>query len=438
VPRLQSFRTEPYDRYLALLFDRCEMGLFLELDGPLNVPQVSLAVQLLLEAIPLLRCQFVEHWWQPRFEEVPEVTPARIVATEVEGDPEESFLDFLRRPMDHSWRVVVRNGVRGTLEVKLDHRLADFRALTQLVYLLAEVYSQLERDPGYVPPPQPFERGYRQVTRTIPFRQRLRYLQAARQATRKFGRPGRWRLPSLPSLDAKQGTVLHTFDAAEVEALEAYGCDIGGTVFHVLMAAYFLTMVEFLRDSDPLLQVITSIDLRRYLPPDRPVAICNLMGSEFLHFRHDRPASLAEVVREIHEQLFERRGAGLGLGAGYAAQDLVPMLRGLPQAIPFGWLRRYSRGWKAKLLGSLERYFIQAHQGGDLNPQRLRFGNLSPQRAFGCPAPLGIPGDYHFGMTGFNGTVTGYWRGGPQPELEQIHANVLRLLAPVLSTPAST
>jgi hypothetical protein len=426
----QRFPTEPFDRLLALL-DRCQMAVQVELDGPLEVARVSRAVQLVLDAVPLFRCRFVERWWQPRWEEAPGVTAAEVVSAEEGGGPEQRFFDFLARAMDHPLKAVVGNGVRGTFTLKFDHRLADYRSLLQVLYLVAEVYSLLERDPGYVLPAHPvFERGVGQITRGVALGQRLRLLRSLRRPA-----PGRWRLPDLPPPRPELASVLHTFGPPEVDALESYGCSLRGTVFHVLLAAFFLAMVEVLGDSDAVLPVMTSVDLRRYLPPGGPFSFCNLLGHEVLYLRRDR-ASVADVVRDFREQLVGRRGAWLGLATGPAALDLIPLVRFLPRVIPFAWLRRWSRGWKARQFGSRERPWIQAHQGGEFNPARLRFGSLSPQRAFGCPGPVGIPGDYHFGMSEFAGTVTAYWGCGSRAEMEDLRARVLGHLAPVLSAAA--
>jgi hypothetical protein len=347
------------------------------------------------------------------------------------------LFDFLARPMDHPLQAVVGNGVRGTLALKIDHRLADYRSLIEILYLLAEVYSRLEKDPAYVLPAHPrFERGVRQVTRAVALGQRLRLLRSLRRAARRSGPCGRWRLPKPLPADTEAASVLHTFGPREVEALEAYGCSLRATVFQVLLAAFFLAMAEVLGDSDALLPVVTSIDLRRYLPPGGPFPFGNLTGNEMLYLRRDRPASVAEVVGDVQEQLFERRDAGLGLAAGPATLDLIPLLRHLPGVIPFALLRRWSRRWMARQFGSRERPWVQAHQGGELSPQRLRFGSLSPQRVFGCPGPLEIPGQYHFGMTSFADTVTAYWGCGPKAEMEDLRARVLGFLAPAFGTAA--
>jgi len=429
----QRFPTEIRDRLLAVM-GRFEMAVFLELDGPLNVPRLLHAVQLILDAIPLLRCRFVEHWWQPRYEEMPQATADRIVATETAGDPNQRFFDFLAQPMDHSLQVVLHNGIRGTLALKLDHRLADYRSLIQITYLLAEVYSRLEKDPRYVLPTHPrFERGLRQLTRTMALRQRLQLQQSWRRKKALLATSGRWRLPSLPPANPELVSVLHTFNSTEVEALEDYGCSLRATVFHVLLSAFFLAMVEHLKDSDALLPVLTSMDLRRYLRPDEPFSFGNLTGTEVLFLRRD-PVSLARVVRDVREQLFERRDAGLGL-SGPASLELIPWLRFLSSSIPFAWLRRWSRKQMVPMLGSRERPWIRALPGGELSYERLRFGSLLPQRAFGCPGPLDVPGQYHFGMTGFAGTITAYWSCGPKAEMETLRARMLNILAPILSTP---
>lgn len=431
----QSFRTEISDRVVALM-GRFEMAVFVELNDALNVPQVLRAMQLILDAIPLLRCRFVEHWWQPRYEEDPKITADRIVATATDGDPERCFFDFLAQPMDHSLQAVVHNGVRGTLALKLDHRLADYRSLTEILYLVAEVYSQLEKDPHYVLPAYArFERGLRQLTRRLPLRQKLRLLRSRRRWRKLVSVSGRWRLPSFFASNPESVCVLHTFSASEVEALEAYGCSLRGTVFHVLLSAFFSAMTEFLADSDSLLPVITSMDLRRHLPPDQPFPFGNLTGIEFLFLRRD-PSSLPEVVRDVQKQLFEWRDAGLGLTVS-ASLDVIPLLRLLPDFLPFALLCRRTRARMARMFESRERPWIQALPGGELNPERLRFGSLLPLRAFGCPGSLDVSGQYHFGMTGFAGTVTAYWGSGPKAEMENLRTRVLKVLAPVLSNPAS-
>lgn len=193
-------------------------------------------------------------------------------------------------------------------------------------------------------------------------------------------------------------------------------------------------MTEILPDSDSLLPVVTSMDLRRYLPPDQPFSFGNLTGIEFLFLRRDPSPSLAEVVRDVQKQLFEWREAGLGLTV-VASLELLPVLRFLSGVIPFAWLRWRRRARITQMLEVREMPSIHALPGGEFNPERLHFGSLLPQRVFGCPGWLDVGGQCHFGMTGFAGTVTAYWGSGPKKEMEDLRGRVLNILAPVFSKP---
>jgi NRPS condensation-like uncharacterized protein len=241
-------------------------------------------------------------------------------------------------------------------------------------------------------------------------------------------------MPAEPQRKCHFTYALHTFDSEQVAALEEYGCDRGVTTFQVLLAAYFLAMAAALPDSDKVLTLLVPVDLRRYLPNPEPFRWCNFTGFENLFLHQDSTSSLDSVVEEIRQQMLQRRGEGTGLASLPVVLDMLP--GGLPGSlVPFAIRRQIKRAELRQLRKSRERDLLYGSHGGNLDDDRLRFGNVPVRHAIGCPGEVQNPGAFGFGTTGFGDTLTMFCGSGPIEEMERIVRHMLELLSPALANP---
>jgi NRPS condensation-like uncharacterized protein len=429
--------TEPMDRFIALLWGgppaRPAMTVCLELNGKIDVSRMTRSLQLVLDAIPLFRCRFVEHWWKPYWEEQPGRTAEDMVVAKPYSDPERHLQDLLEEPLESGISVMIWQGPTDMIGLKFDHRFGDFRAFVEFVNVLGEVYTRLCDDGDYVfPSCTSFPRDIRQLTRSLSFRKRIELFRSFYRSTRSLKASGWWRLPTIPQRDGGFTYVHHTFNPQQVAQLEDYGYARGATPFQVLLAAYFIAMTETLPESDDVLTVLVPVDLRRFLPNPEPFRWCNLVGNELLFLHNAYPTSLDASVKEVRGQMVERRAQGMGLASPNVVLDILP--GGIMEAlVPFAlrhWIRRIEIKQLAK---SRLRKMLYASHGGEYDAGRLRFGEISVRHAFGCPGEIRIPGYNGFGMDSFAGTLTMWCGCGPRDEMRRVQRKMREVLSPLFS-----
>jgi NRPS condensation-like uncharacterized protein len=433
----RRFPAERMDRWMAWLLGdppaRNEMTVCMELDGEIAVPRLIRALQLVLDAVPLFRCRFVEHWWTPYWEEDPDRAAEQMVVVKPRSEPESHLQELWRESLEHGVKLIVWRGSTDALGVKFDHRFGDYRTLVELVNMIAEVYTRLCEDGDYrLPAYPPIERGLRQLTSGMSFRKRIALFRSFCGTTSACVSSGVWRLPARPLRDCHFTFALHTFHGRQLADLEDYGCERGATTFQVLLAAYFIAMTEALPDSDDLLPIIVPVDLRRFLPNPQPFRWCNFSGWELLFLQNAPLSSLDAIVEQVREQMFKHRAEGVGLASLPVILDMVP--GGLPGSLaPFS-LRRLIRRREIKQMSTnRRRKMLYGSHGGNLDSGRLRFGEIAVRHAIGCPGEVQLPGMFGFGTTSFADTLTMFCGSGPHDEMQAVQQRMLELLSPVFS-----
>ena len=427
-----TFRTEPGDRQLAAAGTGC-MRLTLSLDGILELSRLRRAVEQVLDAVPILKCRFDDQRWRPRWNAAVGVGADDVLLVRSAGES----------PTAAGWehtagafRIEVSRGVTDQVVVWLDHALGDFRALMKCVQLLADTYVALERDPSYrlgVFPP--FERGFRAFARRLPWSERRQILSSGFRVLGEWSRCGKWRVSRAEpdAAAASRHYVRQELGAEAVARLESYGVRRRVTVYHLLVAAYFLALTAVLPDSDACLAIGAPIDLRRRFGTPASFDVANLCGVEPIMLRRSADAALESTAEAVREQLTGARRSILGTaGSPLFTACLPPPLPWLGELLPFEVLRRWNRRQRAAANRGRELRSVMASIGEHIDSERTRFGTVRIRDAEAELLPLDVVGCLALHVLAFDDRRSLWIGWGTLEEMSAIRDGLMRVLEPAL------
>jgi NRPS condensation-like uncharacterized protein len=372
--------------------------------GRINKDRMGRAVRLSLEAEPVLGCRFVVRWWRPYWErrdDLDELELCGVVETE---DVETELQRFLAMPTDPCKDPQVLAHIlraeNDTLCIKLNHMTADAGGTKEYVCLLAALYRKLTEDPGYVPRPNlKGSRSFRQVSRRFGFLDMLRIVGCGLRDTIEDTFPLRsWTFPAAQGLPEKRSYVIRRIGSERFRALKAFGDRHRATVNDVVVAALYRALLLRIHPAPgEALRMVTTADLRRYLPSEKAGALCNLSGFVHLNPGVEMGKTLEDATIRIRDLMNRKKASYLGLG-DYPFAALV--FKGLP----FAWARRLL--YRAiDLLSKPGAAWPGLTNLGVLRPQELVFGGPEVTDAF-LTAPIPFPPLVVLGVSGFRESLT--------------------------------
>lgn len=313
-----------------------------ELEGLLDAAQMKRAVRLSVDAAPVLGCRWVERGWRApqwlRRDDLDEVSLCTLQETD---DWEAARRDFLittilpeTDPLVQVLVIRIPSEQRDLLCIKLHHITADGGGLKHYVRMLCEIYRSLGQDEAYFPTPNlTGRRGLDQLLdcmswRTLP----ARWWRFLVDTFRFWFFQPNWKFAGGPRGKAERRTyVFHHLDTAQVNHVRLVAKRLGGTVNDLVMAAFYRALS---REHSPFFwvprRVLSTVDLRRYLPGRQAETITNLSAFYYTALPNAPYGSLQESVRAFQEQMEGIKRCQIGLGETVA---VIPMLRLLPYKI---------------------------------------------------------------------------------------------------------
>lgn len=253
----------------------------LRLDGRLDFDRLVKAVRLSVDAEPVLGCRFVEGnppYWR-RLENIDEV---QFCSLEEALDPNTAVQGFLESPldMDDDPKVkvkLIQSDECDILGIKINHACCDGTGIKEYVQLVSAIYSRLDGS-GKAFVPVPSKRGRRDQDRLF------NNLEITDPDSLWI--PGSDILVPTWAFPWKQGTsgttriVTCRILRHQLDIIKRYAKSRGATINDMILAAYYRTMLKM---GQPVygvpMGINLTVDLRRYLPDNKTVALRNFSGS---------------------------------------------------------------------------------------------------------------------------------------------------------------
>jgi len=375
----------------------------MEFSEQLNADRLARAVELALDAEPILGCRFVPHWRKPYWERMNSDNSNVFPETKTE-DAFESFkvasLDAYTGPQ---FRVCLWNYANGArLLLKVSHYVADATGVKDVARIISSIYSRLSQDPSYHPEPNIHgSRSAWQVLKYIPKRRYaalyFRFLRNDAQINRA---PERTLTLPFPEGQTESLSFLQRFLPNDfVSHIVEYGRRHKATINDLLLAAFFRALVSTAGwEGHEHLRVTSTIDLRRYIPIRQASAVANLsvwadgwpnLGTDL---GQDFSSTLGKITSMT--QRYKQNFGGI--------DTLMGVLVGLGPS-PYNWAMNWvKRSYqKRREKGKWAHAFTNT---GPIDPSAVTFRS-KPVMARLLPPPS-YPPLFALGISGYEGTLT--------------------------------
>ena len=342
------FRSETTDRFINFLRENGEMMIQMEMEFEhrLDDDRLAKALDLTLDAEPILGCRFVPQWWRPHWEELGKEDRA-VLTIAKDADEYEVFksasIDTCTGPQI---KVILLHAVGSDrLLLKVTHDVTDAAGVKQIAAIVSSVYSKLSADPEYRPEPKVSgSRSSWQVLRYIPwhaypgilFHYYVR-LWPSRVFPIKSG--------NLPVIVGKRGSLEianRKIPVDLVNRLAEYRQQHKVTLNDVILASFINAVTSASnRDRRSYLRMVVTVDLRRYMPDEYADGICNLSGVEMFIMKTDSNNSFDLTLARVASFMRWRKERWIGISDYIGLQPVQsifpygPMKRVVPRVMRF-------------------------------------------------------------------------------------------------------
>jgi NRPS condensation-like uncharacterized protein len=283
--------------------------LVIRFGGHLDESRLDCATNKAARAEPLVRMRFVESDL-PFFTPMEGDTPVfSVVETE---KTDEALQEILGRSLDPVAgplaQVRLIRSDHDILVLSANHSVTDAYGVKALGSTIARLYRA--GDHGFLPMKNHHDRSFASVFRLFPAEVRAK-------AWKLFGEEtGMWGLSEGSFRPGPAQYRLITIPSRIISAVKERAGNRGMTLNDVLLSSYTRSLLQSLPDTHASdRSVLTTQDLRRYLPPDSFPGLANLSVAFEVPFRATRESSQGAVLGKVHRAMAERKTGHAGIGA---------------------------------------------------------------------------------------------------------------------------
>lgn len=295
-----------------------EIQAIMKLDGRLDFDKLKRAVRLSVDAQPVFGCRFVEGeppYWK-RLDNIDEIT---FCSMEEIQNQDEAVQRFLQSPLDTETDPMVKVQVLRSEEydilgVKVNEICCDGTGIKEYLELLANIYSCLDQVEGtFLPKPRIESREeqdslLKELNRACP---EVRGNPTTDTQTTKWTFPWRQRREASVSFE------IIRLPQVSLELLYQYGRSREATVKDLILTAFYRTMFQISKPKYGVpMDILSTVNLRSYLPDSRTQAIRNLSGgiitrlsrrmNESFEDTLSRVVNATKEIKEIDEENVEK------------------------------------------------------------------------------------------------------------------------------------
>ncbi len=363
----------------------CQIHVVLEFQGRLDVARLAQAIRLSVDIEPILGCRFIEDEHRPYWQRLVNLDDIEWCSLEETRDKETALRKFLRKTsdMEHDPQVMVkliRSGENDTMCVKLSHDCCDGGGVKEYLELLAGIYTSLGDDKGFEAKPNVL--GKRDLSRLF-MELGIVDLRTAWDPQLAEKRPT-WAFPSQPGQPVEPQFSVRRLFSRHVHELSTYAKKRGATVNDVILTAFFRALFEMVKpeSGDPM-EILVTVDLRRYLPDGKADAICNLSGITNVRITRIPAESFEATLSRIEPVM----------------KDIKRNHPGVHSAVAFEFLSGLTFRQALKILQGIRQQTIDSGKCsptlsnlGVLSRSPLQFGEIVVGDLYLIPPPVHAPG----------------------------------------------
>jgi NRPS condensation-like uncharacterized protein len=373
-------------------------------NGRMDEVRMARAIRLSLDAEPVLGCRFVHGFWRGQWERRDDLDSLQICEVVPVSDPDAAIQDFLTLPIDPlegpQVKARILRSETDTLCLKVNHMAADAGGVKAYAGLVSGIYRSLGRNPGYQACPNTGSRSLWQVGRQMDTAQRLRIICRGYRNAVSDWIPGEQLSVMLHAgQPVDPGFSIRRIGPGRFNLLKSYGRQWGATLNDIIIAAWFRALFKETESEQAIpFRMLTTADLRRFMPGRQSQAICNLSGFIHLNIGKRRGWHFHDTLMRVQDEMRAQKKEVLGLG------DIVT-LGLLAKLIPLDWYKVMAEAFLRRHIDRAIPLYPAMTNMGIIPLDRLAFETPGLRDAY-LTAPLIFPPYFILGLSGFTDSIT--------------------------------
>ncbi|AFA49988.1 WS/DGAT domain-containing protein [Acetobacterium woodii] len=284
----------------------------IQFENKVNAIVMQKAVTLLVKTIPMLSKAYKNEAGNSYWEEMNRENWDNIFTTVFEKDDFDRFTfsktDAAAGPQI---KVCLMQADRDAMSIVMNHMVCDGAGFKQCMYLLADIYSHLIKEPDYLPDYViDGERGFKKITQSVNFFSRIMVLLFE---SKDNNQKSDYEFPLIKSDEAKPFITTHEIEASLYQALRNSSKNDKVTINDVILTAYFRALSGVLKiDGEPF-NIPIMIDMRRYLADKRFQAVTNLSSTVAIRIAVTKGETFSQTLNKINAEMAAKKAGNLGL-----------------------------------------------------------------------------------------------------------------------------
>jgi NRPS condensation-like uncharacterized protein len=343
-------------------------------EGHLDQERMDRAIRIAMHREPVLGCRFVEQPRRSLWVRREDLDTLPVVQGVETQDEKKDLMAFVTTPADPAsdplvQALILRRGDGDVLCIKVNHVVADGAGTKAVAYLIADTYSRLAAEPTFYPHVGRFTpRSQMAIFKQVGLKNMIKY----RPRQLSLPKP-QFALPFKHQDTSGRQFVIRQIGPAAFKALKDDSKKHQATINDLILTAYYRALGKMGNPpADMPLPIQVSIDLRHFLPKERPQDICNLSGALFPAIYYQAGEDFEQTLLRVQEKMIWWKSRLPGL-TGPMLIELV-MVQGYQKAKEM--LAKMTSGMSQKANPVLLSNF------GILEQDRLVFGGLKIREAY--------------------------------------------------------
>jgi NRPS condensation-like uncharacterized protein len=383
-----------------------EIHMFLKFEKKLDLTILRNAIKCCFISEPVLRTFYVSRWIKPYWKKIPiENLPEYLKIVENLTHDEESvvlnkFLSFKHdEKIPPQIQLLLLRSKKDKLIIKINHQIVDAEGLKEMSYLLSSYYKTLLKNPEFIPSENKGSRSMKPLFRKFfPFKFMGIYKNYFSTILNTINYSDPLVFPAKNITKGLPKYLIHDISLKKTKFLIKYSKNKDATINDIMVAAILRSLIKFIKPSGKKeLQIVGTVNLRRYLDSSYIKGLCNLSSFYLPFFGKDPGENFEDTLEIVKTTINKLKNDYLGLGFILGS---------------FTFLAPYPYVGKIKIIKKIYKTIVETGKltpaftnMGKIDENLLDFGNTEVLEAKLLVPPV-YPPAFILGLSGFKNSLT--------------------------------
>ncbi|AJQ26584.1 condensation domain protein [Pelosinus fermentans] len=299
-------------------FTNNQINCVLKLNGRINDTMLKQAVRISLDVEPILGCCLIEENNNLVWKRNDNIEETELCSTIETKEDETELQNFISTPFnstnDCQIKIKVLRAEFDTICVKLNHTCSDVEAFKQYLNLLSSIYNHLFYEQPYIVEPSVYAN-----------RSQEHILNLTADINAICNKPNPSPTVAFPCTigeSQEQKFLLRQLNFKQLNSITSYAHKNGATTNDILLTGFHRSLSKIAKIQDNTISIHLTVNLRRYLPANKKMPICNFSGKQIVMSTQNINESFNETLAKIVHETTKIKKDWPGLKSAFELEKL--------------------------------------------------------------------------------------------------------------------